>query len=54
MIKKELLRCKKLARENNITILFSSICFEIWILMHFEPVFSSYSSDELFKKTFWS
>lgn len=48
--KKELLRCKKLARENNITILFSSICFEIWILMHFEPVFSSYSSDELFKK----
>lgn len=46
----EISECRKLAKKNNIEILFSSICFEIWILMHFEPVFKSYSRPALFQK----
>lgn len=46
----ELIECVQLASKNNITILFSSIDFEIWILMHFEPVFHSYSREELVRK----
>lgn len=46
----ELQRCKKLADNNNISIIFSSVDFEIWILMHFEPVTRSYTRKELEKK----
>lgn len=46
----EISEFRKLAQKNNIEILFSSICFEIWILMHFEPVFKSYSRPALFQK----
>lgn len=48
--KSELIECEKLARKYKIGLLFSSIDFEIWILMHFEPVFRSYSRAELVKK----
>lgn len=43
-------RCEKLAKRNKITILFSSISFEIWILMHFEPVMRSYTRKQLVNK----
>lgn len=43
----ELRDCDAFAKAHNITILFSSINLEIWILMHFEPVFKSYSASEL-------
>lgn len=43
-------RCEKLAKRNKITILFSSISFEIWILMHFEPVMHSYTRKQLVNK----
>lgn len=46
----EILRCKKLAEKLNVTILFSSICFEIWILMHFESVMRAYTRRDLFTK----
>lgn len=48
--KDELRKCAKLARKNDITIMFSSIDFEIWILMHFESVTRSYTRDELVQK----
>lgn len=46
----ELEKCKKLADKNNISIIFSSIDFEIWILMHFEPVNRPYTRKELENK----
>lgn len=48
----ELLECFDLAQKSkyDITILFSNICFEVWILMHFEPVTAAYSRPQLFKK----
>lgn len=46
----ELLRCKKLAKKLKVKILFSSICFEIWILLHFENVMRDYTREELFTK----
>ena len=36
-----------LARKNNITIIFSNTNFEIWILMHFEPVMRNYTKAQL-------
>ena len=48
--KAELIECDKLAQKNGITIMFSSIDFEIWILMHFESVTRSYTRDELVQK----
>lgn len=48
----ELLKCFDQARKSpyDITILFSSICFEIWILMHFESVNANYERKQLFNK----
>ena len=46
----ELWACQKLAKKQNVTILFSSICFEIWILMHFESVMRAYTRKQLFTK----
>ncbi|MCH4009992.1 MAG: RloB family protein [Companilactobacillus sp.] len=46
----ELLRCRKFAKRNGIKIIFSNINFEIWILMHFEPVSKSYTKQELYTK----
>lgn len=50
--KDELRQCQKLAQKNDIKIIFSSSCFETWILMHFESVFptADYSRFQLFKK----
>lgn len=45
--REELQNCGKLAKDENINIIFSSIDFEIWILMHFEPVFRTYTRPEL-------
>lgn len=42
--------CQRLAERYNITILFSSINFEIWILMHYEPVMRSYTRRKLYRK----
>lgn len=48
----ELLKCFDQARKSkyNITILFSNICFEVWLLMHFEPVTAAYTRKQLFSK----
>ncbi|MCC4324901.1 RloB family protein [Limosilactobacillus reuteri] len=46
----EIRECQRLAERYNITILFSSINFEIWILMHYEPVMRSYTRRELYRK----
>lgn len=43
-------QCRKLAKRYGITILFSSISFEIWVLMHFEPVMRSYTRKQLVNK----
>lgn len=43
-------RCRILAKRYGITILFSSISFEIWILMHFEPVMKLYTRKQLVNK----
>lgn len=43
-------QCRKLAKRYGITILFSSISFEIWVLMHFEPVMHSYTRKQLVNK----
>lgn len=48
--KDELRLCQQIAKKNRIQIIFSSIDFEIWILMHFEPVFRSYTRNELVTK----
>lgn len=50
--KDELIKCQKLAEKNGITILFSSIDFEIWILMHFGKVLenNNYSRKDLVEK----
>ena len=47
---RKLKECEKLAKKYNITILFSSINFEIWILMHYESVMRSYTKRELYEK----
>lgn len=46
----ELQVCQKLIVNTNIRIIFSSICFEIWLLMHFEPVNRAYDREKLFQK----
>lgn len=48
----ELLECFDQAKKSryDITILFSNICFEVWILMHFEPVTAAYTRKQLFAK----
>lgn len=48
--RQELEECNKLANKNHISIIFSSIDFEIWILMHFEAVTRSYTRKELEQK----
>ncbi|KRK88633.1 hypothetical protein FD17_GL002324 [Lentilactobacillus sunkii DSM 19904] len=45
--KAELKKCEDFGKEHDIQIVFSSINIEVWILMHFEPVFRSYSTLEL-------
>lgn len=48
----ELLKCFDQAKKSkyNITILFSNICFEVWILMHFQPVTATYTRKQLSSK----
>ncbi len=46
----ELQHCEKLAERYNIKVIFSSISFEIWILMHFESVMKSYTRKGLYQK----
>lgn len=48
--KAELKKCEDFGKEHDIQIVFSSINIEVWILMHFEPVFRSYSTLELNQK----
>lgn len=47
---KDIQHCKKIADRDDITILFSSIDFEIWILMHFEQVTRLYTRKQLTNK----
>lgn len=46
----ELRACQILAKKKSVMILFSSVCFEIWILMHFELVMRAYTRKQLFTK----
>ena len=48
--KKELQEVQALANKNNIGVVFSSIDFEIWVLLHFEFVNRVYSRKELENK----
>lgn len=41
---------KKLADQNNIEIILSNPSFELWYLLHYEPVSFSLSNDDLMKK----
>ena len=43
----DLLACAKYAKQEALTIIFSSVNFEVWILMHFEPVRRHYTAAEL-------
>lgn len=36
----ELLSSLKLAREHQIQIIYSKVCFEVWLLLHFQPATS--------------
>lgn len=42
--------CQTQARENGFKIIFSSVNFEIWILLHFEAVRRSYTKAELYNR----
>lgn len=46
----EVARCVKYANMRGYNILFSSISFEIWILLHFEEVGRQYTNEQLTKK----
>lgn len=48
--RQELTNCQSLAERYGIKVIFSSISFEIWILMHFESVMKPYSRKELYRK----
>ncbi|MCH4171614.1 MAG: RloB family protein [Lactobacillus sp.] len=43
----DLQKCDVFARKNDITIIFSSINLEVWILMHYRPVHKQYTPNEL-------
>ncbi|QNQ83770.1 RloB domain-containing protein [Lactobacillus sp. PV037] len=45
--KQELQEVQSLASKNNIGVVFSSIDFEVWILLHFEFITRAYSRKEL-------
>ena len=40
----------KIAKDNNITTLYSNQCFEYWVHLHYKKLSSSNTSDELYKK----
>lgn len=40
----------KLAKENNITVLYTNECFELFILSHYKKIRTVHSSDMLYKK----
>ena len=47
--------CQALVKQKNnkrrhLEIMFSSVNFEVWILMHFEPVMKSYSKNDLYRR----
>ncbi|MFJ6967567.1 MAG: RloB family protein [Ligilactobacillus ruminis] len=46
----EVARCVNYANKRGYKILFSSISFEIWILLHFEEVGRQYTNEQLTKK----
>ncbi len=43
-------QCQKFAKDHRIGIIFSCIDFEIWVLLHFEPVTKRYSAEQLNNK----
>lgn len=43
-------KAMKLGKENNINIAFSSPCFELWFLLHFEYIESYISRGDIYKK----
>lgn len=46
----EIRNCQIQAQANGFSVIFSSINFEIWILLHFEAFRRSYTKDELYKR----
>lgn len=46
----DLIACERYARTEQLEIIFSSINFEIWILMHFEPVTRRFLAKDLVRK----
>lgn len=44
----EIEKCQSEAKRNKFEIIFSSINFEIWILLHFEPFTRSYTKKDLY------
>ncbi len=43
MTARELRQCERFATENRLTMILSSTNFDVWILMHFEPVRRAYT-----------
>ncbi|WP_087051837.1 RloB family protein, partial [Levilactobacillus brevis] len=43
----ELQNCSSKAKENNIKVIFSSISFEVWILLHFERWTRAFTAQQL-------
>jgi hypothetical protein len=50
LTKNDIQQSMSMARKKNIQIIFSNINFEIWILMHFEPVSRIFTKKELNRK----
>lgn len=46
----EVAKCRKLAQELGMTMLFSSACFEIWYLLHFEYFETDYTPKQLYQR----
>ncbi|OAQ08831.1 hypothetical protein A3O17_04865 [Ligilactobacillus aviarius] len=42
--------CKQYAQRNNLHLIFSNVCFEVWILLHYEYFISNLSKQVLFHK----
>src|SRR5699024_2749024 len=50
LTKNDIQQSMSMAKKKNIQIIFSNINFEIWILMHFEPVSRIFTKKELNRK----
>lgn len=50
MNKEDIEWCEQYAKRNNLHLIFSNVCFEVWILLHYEYFISDLSKQVLFHK----